>query len=172
MAFAYTGDARCSEMLASTSSLAKCVGIVGPDRQRQVHHRQPDPAVLRSSGGHRDDRRRDVRDYKLHAVRDQIGYVLQETVLFRGTVLREHRLLASGRHRERSVDAARLANADEFISRMPNGYDTMVGERGQTLSGGQRQRIGIARAMMRNSPILILDEPTAALDTRIGKAGD
>ena len=66
---------------------------------------------------------------------------------------------------EEVAAAAKLANADEFIARMPHGYDTMVGERGDTLSGGQRQRIGIARALIRNSPILILDEPTAALDT-------
>ena len=67
--------------------------------------------------------------------------------------------------RTRSKAAAKLANADEFIDRMPHGYDTVVGERGDTLSGGQRQRIGIARAVIRDNPILILDEPTAALDT-------
>ncbi|MEP7329070.1 MAG: ABC transporter ATP-binding protein [Betaproteobacteria bacterium] len=108
----------------------------------------------------------DVRDYQLHPLRSQIGYVLQETVLFRGTI-RDN--IAYGRPGvstdEQIVAAAKLANADEFIARMPQGYNTIVGERGDTLSGGQRQRIGIARAVIRNDPILILDEPTAALDT-------
>ena len=85
-------------------------------------------------------------------------------MLFRGTI-REN--IAYGRpeaSEEEIVAAARIANADEFIARMPRGYDSLVGEHGNTLSGGQRQRIGIARAVIRNSPILILDEPTAALD--------
>src|SRR6202034_1373908 len=112
---------------------------------------------------------RDVRDYAVNPLREQIGYVLQDTVLFHGTILEN---IAFGRPkatRDEIVQAATLANADEFIARMPKGYDTMVGERGSTLSGGQRQRIGIARVMVRNSPILVLDEPGAALDNESEK---
>jgi ABC-type multidrug transport system fused ATPase/permease subunit len=111
----------------------------------------------------------DLRDLKIQGLRKQIGFVLQDTVLFRGTV-RDN--IAYGRpdaSEEDIIVAAKLANADEFIVRMPKGYDSLVGERGLTLSGGQRQRIGIARAIIRNAPILILDEPTAALDTESEK---
>src|SRR6266851_3028647 len=111
----------------------------------------------------------DVRESRLQGLRAQIGFVLQDTVLFRGTV-REN--IAYGRPAAADaeiVEAAKLANAHEFIARMPDGYDTQLGERGLTLSGGQRQRIGIARALIRDAPILILDEPTAALDSQSEK---
>ncbi len=106
----------------------------------------------------------DIREYTLGGIRRQIAFVLQETALFRGTI-REN--IAYGRHvatDEQIVAAATLANADEFIRKLPGGYDAAIGERGVTLSGGQRQRIGIARAFIRRAPILILDEPTASLD--------
>jgi ABC-type multidrug transport system fused ATPase/permease subunit len=111
----------------------------------------------------------DIKEFRLDGLRGQIGFVLQDTVLFYGSV-REN--IAYGRPEatiEEIIAAAKLSNAHEFISKMPNGYETLVGERGITLSGGQRQRIGIARAVVRNSPILILDEPTASLDTESEK---
>ena len=111
----------------------------------------------------------DVADYKLDPLRAQIGFVLQDTILFGGTIrdnIGYGRLDATP---EEIIEAAKMANAHDFISAMPHGYDSTVGERGLTLSGGQRQRIGIARAVVRNSPILILDEPTAALDTESEK---
>jgi subfamily B ATP-binding cassette protein MsbA len=107
----------------------------------------------------------DVKDYTKASLRGQIGFVLQETVLFRGTIRENIAYGRPGATEEEIIAAAKLANAHDFISAMPGGYGTLVGERGLTLSGGQRQRIGIARAIIRNSPILILDEPTAALDT-------
>ena len=94
---------------------------------------------------------------------------MQETVLFAGTIGDN---IAYGRPEatpKEIIEAAKMANAHEFILQMPHGYESLVGERGLTLSGGQRQRIGIARAIVRNAPILILDEPTAALDTESEK---
>jgi ABC-type multidrug transport system fused ATPase/permease subunit len=114
----------------------------------------------------------DITDFQLHGdtgLRDQIAFVLQDTVLFFGTVRDNIAYGKQGATQEEIEAAAKMANADEFIAKMAHGYDTMVGERGLTLSGGQRQRIGIARAIIRNSPILILDEPTAALDTESEK---
>jgi ABC-type multidrug transport system fused ATPase/permease subunit len=111
----------------------------------------------------------DISHYEMHELRNQIAFVLQDTVLFFGTVRDNIAYGKSGATQKEIEAAAKMANADEFIAKMAHGYDTMVGERGLTLSGGQRQRIGIARAIVRNSPILILDEPTAALDTESEK---
>ncbi len=106
----------------------------------------------------------DLRGFQLKSLRDQISYVQQETVLFDEPIWQNIAYGKPDATREEIVEAARLANADEFIRKLPKGYDTVVGERGAALSGGQRQRIGIARAIIRNSPILILDEATSGLD--------
>jgi ATP-binding cassette, subfamily B, bacterial len=112
----------------------------------------------------------DVREFTLKSLRDQISFVLQDSLLFRGTIWDN---IAYGRpdaDPEQTIEAARQANAHDFIVSMPHGYGTMVGERGSTLSGGQRRRIAIARAMVRNTPILILDEPTTGLDAASERA--
>jgi len=107
---------------------------------------------------------RDIREYKITSLRTQISVVLQDGLLFSETLRDNISCGAPDATEEKVVAAARLANAHEFITGMPGGYDTDLGERGVTLSVGQRQRIAIARAAMRRTPILILDEPTSSLD--------
>jgi len=165
VAFAYPGNPLVLKDVSFAVKPGQLIGIVGPTGAGKSTVVSLIPRFYDVMSGKVTIDGRDVREYKLHRLRDQIGYVLQDTVLFRGTILEN---IAFGRPdatRAEIVEAARLANADEFIARMPKGYDTMVGERGLTLSGGQRQRIGIARVIVRKNPILLLDEPTAALDT-------
>lgn len=165
VAFAYDADSPVLQKVNFHIAPGQMVGVVGPTGGGKStivslipRFYDPTGGVIRIDGV-------DIRDYKVQGLRNQIGYVLQETVLFQGTI-RDN--IAYGRAdatEEEIMNAAKMADVDEFVQRMPHGYDTLVGERGSTLSGGQRQRIGIARAIIRNNPILILDEPTAALDT-------
>jgi len=165
VAFAYTEDAPVLKDVSFKINAGQLVGVVGPTGGGKSTIVSLIPRFYDPISGAVKIDGVDVRDYEFSALRDQIGYVLQETVLFEGTVRDNIAYGKKGVTPEEIEAAAKLANADEFIARMPHGYDTMVGERGETLSGGQRQRIGIARAVIRNNPILILDEPTAALDT-------
>jgi ATP-binding cassette subfamily B protein len=110
--------------------------------------------------------RQDIRQFTLKSLRQQVSVVLQESVLFRASIFEN---IAYGRANatlDEIITAAKAANAHEFITKLPKGYETEVGERGETLSGGQRQRIAIARAMIKDAPILILDEPLVGLDVK------
>jgi ATP-binding cassette subfamily B protein len=108
----------------------------------------------------------DLRDYRLADLRNQFAIVLQDTVLFSTTVAENIAYARPGASDAEIVAAAHAANAHDFITRLPQGYETKVGERGMRLSGGERQRIALARAFLKDAPIVILDEPTSSVDLR------
>jgi len=108
----------------------------------------------------------DLRDYKLADLRNQFAIVLQEPVLFSTSVAENIAYARPDASEEEIVEAAKAANAHDFVKALPDGYDTLVGERGMRLSGGERQRISLARAFLKDTPILILDEPTSSVDIK------
>lgn len=112
---------------------------------------------------------KDIRDYKIKDLRNLMGIVSQQSILFNDSVLNNIALGVENVNRDDVVEAAKIANAHEFIEKLPEGYDTNIGDGGGKLSGGQRQRISIARAVLKNPPIMILDEATSALDTESEK---
>jgi ATP-binding cassette, subfamily B, bacterial len=164
VSFGYTPDRLILKDVSLTIEPGQVAAFVGPTGAGKTtiislipRFYEPTSGTIRIDG-------EDVRTLKLQALRRQMGFVLQETLLFRAPVWQN---IAYGRPtatHQAIVDAARLANAHDFIEQMPDGYNTIVGERGVTISGGQRQRIGIARAIIRGAPILVLDEPTSGLD--------
>ncbi|OYN75726.1 ABC transporter ATP-binding protein [Mycolicibacterium sphagni] len=166
VAFGYVPESPVLRDITLSIQPGQMVGVVGPTGSGKStmaslipRFRDRDAGLITIDGV-------DISDYKLHGLRMQIGFVLQDTVLLRGSIRDNISFGRPDATMEEIVNAARMANADEFIVKMPDGYDSLVGDRGLTLSGGQRQRIGIARALIRDNPILILDEPTAALDAQ------
>jgi ABC-type multidrug transport system fused ATPase/permease subunit len=146
------------------------VGLVGPTGAGKSTVAQLLPRLYDPQKGQVLIDGHDIRRFTLRSLRSQIGIVLQETILFSGTVADNIRYGRPDADFPEIVEAAKKANAHDFIMDLPQGYETELGERGATLSGGQRQRIAIARALIRNTPILILDEPTTGLDARSAEA--
>jgi ATP-binding cassette subfamily B protein len=164
LSFAYEPDRPALEDLSLEVPAGSRVAVIGPSGSGKstlaaLVARFYDPAAgsVTLDG-------RDLRDCSLDWLREQVGLLLQDTVLFTGSVA-DNIAYGSGADRERVVAAARAAAADGFISSLPHGYDTELGPQGVGLSGGQRQRIGIARTLLRDPSILVLDEPTTALDS-------
>ena len=173
---------RCGARLNSRMSASVTIPSPGPQGHQFPHSAGPGRGVRRTDGHGKSTiisliprfydptsgavkiDGRDIREFTQKSLRQQISIVAQETLLFQSSIANNIAYGLPGASREDVVRAAKLANAHDFIERMANGYDTIVGERGVTLSGGQRQRVSIARAIIRNSPVLILDEPSSGLD--------
>lgn len=167
--FAYRGRRRTLEDINFDAPPGSRVAIVGPTgagkttlANLMIRFHDPSQGRILLDG-------HDLRDLTLESVRSQVAIVLQEPLLFRGTLADNIRYGKLDASEEEIVAAAEAANAHSFISQLPRGYEAKVGERGATLSGGERQRISIARAFIKQAPVLILDEPTSSIDSKTEK---
>jgi len=164
VSFAYEQDVPVLSGLGLIAAAGKTTALVGPSGGGKSTILNLIPRFYDTNGGAVRIDGQDVRDVTLASLRDSIAFVSQEAVLFDDTIAANIRLGRPTATDAQIETAARDAGAHDFIAAFPEGYQTLVGERGQSLSGGQRQRIAIARALLKNAPILLLDEATSALD--------
>ncbi len=165
VSFAYSPETPILKNVSFEIKAGQTAALVGPTGAGKTsivglipRFYDPDQGVVRVDGS-------DVKQFLQKSLRQHMSFVLQETVLFHAPLWQNIAYGKPNCTRAEIIKAAELANASEFIDKLPDGYDTVIGERGMTLSGGQRQRVAIARAVIRNTPILLLDEPTSGLDS-------
>jgi subfamily B ATP-binding cassette protein MsbA len=166
--FEYDPEARVLHDINFTIPKGKTIALVGSSGGGKSTIADLIPRFYDPSSGEITIDGHPIRDLSIASLRGQMGIVTQESILFNDTIY-NNIVFGSGASEEEVIRAAKIANAHQFITQQPHGYETLIGERGTKLSGGQRQRISIARAILRNPPILILDEATSALDTESEK---
>jgi ATP-binding cassette subfamily B protein len=164
--FSYEGRGPTLQDVSLDAKRGQVIAIVGPTGAGKSTLISLIPRFYEPAGGRILLDGRDIRTLTLRSLRNQISLVLQEPLLFSGTIASNIRYGRSDAKMEQIYQAARAASAHDFISALPNGYETVIGERGSQLSGGERQRIAVARAFLRDTPLLILDEPTSSIDSK------